>query len=152
MDSWREQTKPCAHQEPGERSSEPTRDEFRICRCSLRPNNREGIQSCPSTKYWIKNLLSMAQQWKQWWTLFLGAHKSLQMVTAAMKLKDACFLEEKLWLNEQCMKKQRHYFAHKGPYSQSYGFPSSHVRMWELDNKRGWASKYRSFSVSPSNE
>ena len=29
--------------------------------------------------------------------LFLGAQKSLQMVTAAMKLKDACSLEEKLW-------------------------------------------------------
>ena len=34
---------------------------------------------------------------KQWETLFLGAPKSLQMVTAAMKLKDACSLEEKLW-------------------------------------------------------
>ena len=35
-------------------------------------------------------------QWKQWLTLFLWAPKSLQMVTAAMKLKDACSLEEKL--------------------------------------------------------
>ena len=34
---------------------------------------------------------------KQWWTLFFGAPKSLQMVTAAMKLKDAYSLEEKLW-------------------------------------------------------
>ena len=34
---------------------------------------------------------------KQWETLFWGAPKSLQMVTAAMKLKDACSLEEKLW-------------------------------------------------------
>ena len=39
----------------------------------------------------------MGKQWKQWETLFLGAPKSLQMVTAAMKLKDTCFLEEKLW-------------------------------------------------------
>ena len=37
------------------------------------------------------------KQWKQWQTLFLWAPKSLQMVTAAMELKDACFLEEKLW-------------------------------------------------------
>ena len=37
------------------------------------------------------------EQWKQWQTLFLGAPKSLQMVTAAMKLKDADSLEEKLW-------------------------------------------------------
>ena len=36
------------------------------------------------------------KQWKQWQTLFWGAPKSLQMVTAAMKLKDACSLEEKL--------------------------------------------------------
>ena len=37
------------------------------------------------------------KQWKQWLTLFGGAPKSLQMVTTAMKLKDAYFLEEKLW-------------------------------------------------------
>ena len=38
-----------------------------------------------------------AEQWKEWETLFWGAPKSLQMVTIAMKLKDICFLEEKLW-------------------------------------------------------
>ena len=37
------------------------------------------------------------EQWKQWQTLIWGAPKSLQMVTAAMKLKDVCSLEEKLW-------------------------------------------------------
>ena len=37
------------------------------------------------------------KQWKQWETLFWGAPKSLQMVTVAMKLKDASSLEEKLW-------------------------------------------------------
>ena len=37
------------------------------------------------------------KQWKQWETLFFWAPKSLQVVTAAMKLKDACSLEEKLW-------------------------------------------------------
>ena len=36
------------------------------------------------------------KQWKQWDTLFWGAPQSLQMVIALMKLKDACFLEEKL--------------------------------------------------------
>ena len=36
------------------------------------------------------------EQWKQWLTLFFWAPKSLQMVTAAMKLKDAYSLEEKL--------------------------------------------------------
>ena len=41
----------------------------------------------------------------------------------------------------QHIKKQRHYFANKGPYSQSYGFCNSHVWMWELDSKESWALK-----------
>ena len=41
----------------------------------------------------------------------------------------------------QHIKKQRHYFADKGPSSQSYGFPSSHVWMWEWDHKESWDSK-----------
>ena len=39
------------------------------------------------------------------------------------------------------MLKSRDYFANKGPSSQSYGFSSSHVWMWELDHKEGWAPK-----------
>ena len=39
----------------------------------------------------------------------------------------------------QHIKKQRHHFADKGPYSQSHGFSSSHVWMWELDHKESWA-------------
>ena len=39
------------------------------------------------------------------------------------------------------IKKQRHYFANKGPSSQGYGFSSSHVWMWELDYKESWALK-----------
>ena len=41
----------------------------------------------------------------------------------------------------QHIKKQRHYFANKGPSSQSYGFSSSHVWMWELNCKESWAPK-----------
>ena len=41
----------------------------------------------------------------------------------------------------QHIKKQRHYFANKGLSSQSYGFPSSHVWMWELDYKESWVPK-----------
>ena len=41
----------------------------------------------------------------------------------------------------QHIKKLRHYFADKGPHSQSYGFSSSDVWMWELDHKEGWAPK-----------
>ena len=41
----------------------------------------------------------------------------------------------------QHIKKQRHYFANKGPSSQGYGFSSSHVCMWELDYKESWDQK-----------
>ena len=41
----------------------------------------------------------------------------------------------------QHIKKQRHHFADKGPYSQSYGFYSSHVWMWELGHEEGWTLK-----------
>ena len=41
----------------------------------------------------------------------------------------------------QRIKKKRHYFANKGPSSQSYGFSSSHIWMWELDCKENWALK-----------
>ena len=77
----------------------------------------------------------MGKQWKQCQTLLGGTPKSLQMVTAAMKLKDVCSMEEKLYQPRQHNKKQRHYFANKGPSSQSYGFSSSHEWMLELDYK-----------------
>ena len=57
------------------------------------------------------------------------------MVTAAMKLKDICFLKESYDQHRQQIEKQRHYFANKGPSSQRYGFSSSHVWMWELNYK-----------------
>ena len=65
------------------------------------------------------------------------------MVIVALKLKDTCSLEEKLW---QHIKKQRHHFI-RGPYSQSYGFSSSQVQMWELNHKEGWVLKNWCFRV-----
>ena len=59
-------------------------------------------------------------------------------MTAAMKLKDTCSLEEK---------KQRHYFTNKCPSSRSYGFSSNHVWMWELDHKESWAPKNDAFEL-----
>ena len=55
-------------------------------------------------------------------------------------------IKRRLLLGRQVMtnldiKKQRHYFADKGPSSQSYGFSSSHVWTWELDYKESWALK-----------
>ena len=85
----------------------------------------------------------MGKQWKQCQTLFFGVPKSLQMVTAAMKLKGTCSLEEKLWPRKARLhiKKQRYYFSNKGLSSQGYGFSSGHVWMWELDYEKGWVPK-----------
>ena len=47
----------------------------------------------------------------------------------------------------QHIKTQRHHFSNKGPYSQSYGFSSSHVWMWELNHKEGWAQKNWCFQI-----
>ena len=61
-------------------------------------------------------------------TLFSGAPKSLQMVIAAMKLKDTPWKKSYDQPRQQ-IKKQRHYFANKSLCSQSYGFSSSHMWM-----------------------
>ena len=81
----------------------------------------------------------MGTQWKQWETLFLGAPKSLQMVTAAMILKDAYSLEGSYHQPREHVKKQRHYLVNKGPSSQDCGFSCSHGWMWELGCKESWA-------------
>ena len=52
--------------------------------------------------------------------IFLGSN-----ITAVMKLKDT--LNKSYDKLRQCIKNQRYYFANKGPYSQSYGFSTSHV-------------------------
>ena len=61
--------------------------------------------------------------------LFFWAPKSLQIVTAAMKLKDSCSLKKSCDKPSQHIKKQRYYFTNKGLSSQSYGISSSHVWM-----------------------
>ena len=48
---------------------------------------------------------------------------------------------KKSYKARQCIEKQRHYFADKSPFSQGYGFSSSHVWMWELDHKESWVPK-----------
>ena len=71
----------------------------------------------------------MGKQWKQCQTLFWGAPKSLQMVTAAMKLKTLTPWKKSYDQPRQHIQKQRHYFANKGPSSQGYGFSCGHVWM-----------------------
>ena len=58
------------------------------------------------------------------------------------EIKRCLLLGRKVVTNlDSILKKQRHYFAHKGPSSQSYGFSSGYVWMWELDYKESWVPK-----------
>ena len=77
----------------------------------------------------------MGKQWKQWQTLLSCTPKSLQVVTAVMKLRRLLLGRKSYDKPRQCVKKQRHHFAYKGPCSQDYGLSSSHVQMWELKYK-----------------
>ena len=83
----------------------------------------------------------MEKQWKQWWLYFGGSN-----ITAdgdcSHEIKRCLLLGRKVMTNiDSMLKKQRHYFANKGPSSQSYGFSKSHVQMWELDHKESWTLK-----------
>ena len=71
------------------------------------------MASSPITSWQIE------KQWKQCQTLFWGAPKSLQMLTVAKKLKDIAPWKKSYDQPRQRIKKQRHYFANKGPSSQS---------------------------------
>ena len=71
----------------------------------------------------------MGKQWKQGQTLFFWAPKSLQMVTAAMELKDTYSWKESYDKPRLHIEKQRHYFANKVPSSQGYRFSSGRVWM-----------------------
>ena len=48
---------------------------------------------------------------------------------------------------DSILKKQRHYFINKCPYSQSYGFSSSCVKVWELDHREVWVLRNRCFLI-----
>ena len=82
----------------------------------------------------------MGKQWKQWQTLFLGAPKSLQLVTAAMKVKDTCSLEAKLYKTRQHIKKQRRDFATKVHIVKAMIFPvvMYGCESWTIKNAECW--------------
>ena len=70
------------------------------------------------------------------------APKSLWTVSNCNReIKRHLLLGRKAMTNLESILKSKHCFANKSPYSQSYGFSSSHVWMWELDHKEGWAPK-----------
>ena len=84
----------------------------------------------------------MGKQWKQCRTLLFWGSKITTGGDCSHEIKRRLLLGRKVMTNlDSILKKQRHYFANKGPSSQGYGFSSSHVWMWELDYKESWALK-----------
>ena len=83
----------------------------------------------------------MGKQWKQWQTSFWGLQNHWRWWLQPGNYKMIAHWEKSYDQPRQQIKKQRHYFANKGPSSQSHGFSSSHVQMWELDYKESWAPK-----------
>ena len=73
--------------------------------------------------------------------IFLGS-KTTEDGDYSHEIKRCLLHGRKVMTNlESILKKQRHYFANKVPSSQSYGFSSSHVWMWELDYIESWTPK-----------
>ena len=99
-----------------------------------RAQAKRAFQLCQSKQPWL--LCHFI-----YWDSIFWAPKSLQMVTAAMKLKGACSWKKSYDQPRQHIKKQRHYFVNKGPSSQGYGFSRCYVWMWELDYKESWVQK-----------
>ena len=83
-----------------------------------------------SDRFYYPGLQNHCRQWLQPWN-----YKTL----APWK--------ESYYKPRQCIKKQRHHLAHKGPSSQSYAFSSSHIWMWEFDHKEGWALRINAFKL-----
>ena len=79
--------------------------------------------------------------------IFLGSKVTVDC-DCSHKIKRHLLLGRKAMTNlDSILIKQRHYFANKSLYSQSYGFSSSHIRIWELDHKEGWALKNQCFQT-----
>ena len=83
----------------------------------------------------------MGKQWKQCQTLFWGAPKITADGDCSHEIKRHLLLGWNVMTNLDNILKCRHYFANKGLSSQSFGFSSSHVGMWDLDYKESWALK-----------
>ena len=80
----------------------------------------------------------MGKQWKQWQTIFLDS-KITADGDCSHEIKRHLLLGRKVTTNLDSILKSRRHFANKSPPSQSYGFSSGHVWMWELNYKESWA-------------
>ena len=86
----------------------------------------------------------MANRWRKVQTVtdFIFLESRITADSDSNHKSKRCLLWEKSYDKpRQHIKKQRHHFADKGLSSQSYSFSSSHVQIWELDHKEGWAMR-----------
>ena len=96
------------------------------------------MTSHPITSWQING----GKKWTERQILFSLARKITEDSDWSHEIKRFLLLGRKAMINlDSIITKQRHHFANKGPYSQSYSFSSSYVQMWELDNKEGWVPK-----------
>ena len=73
--------------------------------------------------------------------IFLGSQITVDG-DCSYEIKGLLLLGRKAMTNlGSILKKQKHHFANKSPYSKNYGFSSSHVQMWQLDHKESWTLK-----------
>ena len=96
----------------------------------------KSMASSPITSWQID-----AEKWKQWQTFFSWLQNHCRWWLQPWNQKMLAPWKKSYDQHTQPIKKQRHYFADKGPSSQSYGFSNSYVWMWELDYKESWAPK-----------
>ena len=82
----------------------------------------------------------MGKQWKQWQTIFLGS-KITGDGDCSHEIKRQLLLGRKAMTNLDSILKTETLLCWQRPYSQSYGFSSSHIWMWELNHKEGWVPK-----------
>ena len=96
-------------------------------------NEKAGLKlNIQKMKIMASGLITSWQQWKQWkqcLTLFLGAPKITADGDCSHEIKMLAPWKKSYNQPRQHIKKERHYFANKGPSSQGYGFSSSHVWM-----------------------
>ena len=94
------------------------------------------MASSPITSWQI-----MGKQWKQWATLTWGLQNHCRWWLQPWNSKRLAPWKKSYDQPRQHIKVQRCYFANKCLFSQSYGFSTCHLWMWELDNKESWRPK-----------
>ena len=95
----------------------------------------------------IISSLEKGEKWKQWQILFSWLQNHCCWGLQPWNEKVFTPWKESYDKARQRIKKQRHHFANRSLYSQTYGFSSSHGQMWELDHKEGWALKNWCFRI-----